>query len=115
MLGGLGGAVVGGLGPLIGPNLLGQAASRATSGAIGNILGQGQNIGTGEFCGFNYGSIIGSAAGGALGAIVAPATYGTSFASFGSAANQIVPRAIAGIPGASISFTGGVIGTQAGK
>jgi RHS repeat-associated protein len=115
LLGGLGGAIVGGLGPAIGPSLLGQAFSRATVGALGNILGQGQNIGSAQFCGFNYGSIVGSAVGGALGAFVAPATYGTSFASFGSAANQIIPRAIASIPGASLSLTGGIVGTQAGR
>ncbi|MEN5178401.1 RHS repeat-associated core domain-containing protein [Comamonas testosteroni] len=115
LIGGLGGAVVGGLGPLIGPSLAGQAFSRALSGALGNVLGQSQKIGSENFCGFNIGSIIGSSVGGALSAILAPATYGVSFSSFGSTINQIIPRAISGIPGASVSFTGSMVGTQAGK
>jgi hypothetical protein len=113
ILGGVGGALVGGLGPLIGPSLIGQALSGEISGSLGNILGQGQRIGTPEFCGFNYSSIAGSAIGGALGATVAPATYGVQFT--GSIGAQVLPRAIAGIPAAAYGFTGGVVGTQLGR
>jgi RHS repeat-associated protein len=114
IVGGIGGAVVGGLGPLIGPSILGQSMIRGLSGAIGNILGQAQNVNNPCFKGFNVGSTIGSTVGGLLGGIVAPGSWGTSFSGL-PLAKEIGQRAIAGIPGAGVSGTSGIVGNKIGQ
>ena len=112
ILGGISGAFVGGLGPVIGPTIGGQVLSRVTSGVLGNVLGQGQSIGDPGFQGFNGGSILGSGVGGALGGLIAPASYGTAFS--GPLVGQIVQRGLAGLPGAAVSGTSSLIGNKLG-
>jgi hypothetical protein len=58
-------------------------------------------------------AIIGSAVGGGLGAFIAPATYASPFA--GPLAGQLLQRGIAGIPGAGVSTTGGIVGNRVGR
>ena len=115
------GALIGGFGPLLTPIATGSLGSslswtaglRATLGAIGNALGQAQSIGDPSFQGFNLGSILGSALGGAGSGLLSPGAWGTQFT--GSLASQIAQRSIAGLPGAAVSGSSSVVGTMAGK
>lgn len=77
--------------------------SRAASGAVGNITGQ-MDAGRSP----NIGSIVGSAVGGALSGAIAPGAYGVQLAT-------ATERIVAGIPGAGISVTGNIVGTNLGK
>lgn len=60
----------------------------------------------------NVGAAAGSAIGGALGGVLAPGGWSTSFA--GSMGSQVAQRAVAGIPGAEVSGTLGVVGNRMG-
>ncbi len=121
VVGGVGGALIGALGPLITPGATGSLGSalawnsglRAFTGAVGNTLGQAQAIDDPCFTGINLGAIGGSAIGGAFGGLLAPGATGTRFA--GSVVSQVLQRALAGLPGASLSATGSVLGNFAGQ
>lgn len=112
VLGAIGGAVVGGSGAWI-AGLPATIALRSGAGLLGNVIGQGQNIGEPNFTGFNVGSMAGAAVGGALGACVAPGAYGTQFA--GSTGSQVLQRALAGLPAAAVAGTFTVVGTFVGN
>ena len=110
VLGAIGGFAVGGSGAWV-SGVLGQVWMRAGAGALGNTLGQAQQIGTPCFK-FNYGSIVGSAVGGAYAGTLAPAAYGTRFApGFAGFAES----AIAGLLPSTASTVGTVIGTHVGR
>lgn len=111
-IGALSGAVVGGTGVWIGASIVGQMYLRFGVGAISNAVGQMQNLGP-CFSGFNWGSFLGSSLGGAAGGFLSPGAWGAPFS--GRLGTQIIQRAIAGIPGAGVSGTSGIVGTQLGK
>jgi len=106
------GAVVGATGAYL-TGVLGHMALRAAIGAAGNTAGQLLNSGNPCGPGFNWWSLGGSALGAALGGVIAPGAWETKFT--GSVAAQVGQRAIAGIPGAGLSGTFGILGTQIGK
>ena len=117
LIGGVSGVFVGGTGAWIGASVLGQAALRAGTGAIGNALGQMQGVGDPCFTGVNAGAIAGSALGGALGGVISPGAWGTKFV--GSMGSQVAQRATAGLPAsglsASVSLAGNRIGASDAK
>jgi len=112
VFGAVGGAVVGGSGAWV-TGLLGSVAIRVAAGMAGNALGQMQNIGDPKFKGPNVGSFVGAGVGAAAGGLLAPGAWGTPFA--GGLISQISQRALAGIPGASVSGVSNVVGTMVGK
>lgn len=92
------------------PNVLPQSVTRAVAGALGNIMGQG----LGDRDKLNLDGVIGSAIGGALGGVLAPRGWGPGPDALGALAN-IGQRAAMGLPGASLSATGGFLGTAIGN
>ena len=107
------GAFIGGTGAYIGASLTGQMALRAGTAGISNLLGQMQGIGDPCFTGMNGGSLAGSVVGGALGGVLAPGAWGTRFA--GSVGSQVGQRSVAGLPGAGVSGTVGLVGNRLGS
>ncbi len=113
VIGGVSGAVVGGiLGPWAGPSAGGQAFLRATTGVLGNAMGQGTRIGDKCFCGINVGSLAGSAVGGAAAGVRAASIAANSYS--GSLASQVAQRCMAGTSGSATSTASGVVGTALG-
>ena len=112
LIGGAGGALVGGSGAWMTGSLLGNVAIRAATSGIGNALGQMQNINDPCYTGANVGALAGATVGGALSGVVSAGAWGTSFT--GSVSSQVGQRALAGVPGASVSSTGSIIGTTMG-
>ncbi|MCR6627678.1 MAG: RHS repeat-associated core domain-containing protein [Pseudoxanthomonas sp.] len=113
--GALGGAAVGAFVGMTGAYFTGWAAAagvRFMAGAAGNTVGQLGN--SDRPCWkFNWPSLAGSALGGGFSGLISPAAIGTSFS--GSLASQFAQRGISGLPGASVSLTGNIVGTQIGK
>lgn len=110
-IGAASGAIVGGSGAWI-SSVAGHMALRAGIGALANTTGQLMN--SGDPCwSFNWGSLAGSTIGGALGGYLAPGGWGTKFT--GSLASQVGQRGLAGLPGASVSGTSAIVGTQIGR
>jgi RHS repeat-associated protein len=113
IIGGASGAFVGGiLGPWAGSSAGGQAFLRAATGVLGNAMGQGTRIGDKCFCGFNMGSLAGSAVGGALAGVRAASIATNSYS--GSLASQVAQRCMAGTSGSATSTASGVVGTAMG-
>lgn len=113
IIGGVSGAVVGGiLGPWAGSSAGGQAFLRATTGVLGNAMGQGTRIGDKCFCGIDVGSLAGSAVGGAAAGVRAASIAANSYS--GSLASQVAQRCMAGTSGAATSTASGVVGTALG-
>ena len=113
IIGGVSGAFVGGiLGPWAGSSAGGQAYLRAATGVLGNAMGQGTRIGDKCFCGFNVGSLAGSALGGAAAGVRAASIAANSYS--GSLASQVAQRCMAGTSGAATSTASGVVGTALG-
>jgi RHS repeat-associated protein len=131
VIGGLAGAAVGFTGGLLSPGFVGSvsgavawnAGVRAAAGALGNIAGQGINGLDPCRPGFNVGGILGAAAGGALGGVLAPGAWGTAFvassrpfAARGTLSfwGESTQRAIAGLPGAATTGSLNLVGTKMG-
>ncbi len=113
LIGAASGMFIGGTGAWIGASLGGQVALRAGTAGISNLMGQLQGVGDPCFTGMNGGSLAGSLIGAGLGGLLAPGGWGTSFS--GSAISEIGHRIVAGLPGASVSTTGALVGTVMGK
>ncbi|HLL54423.1 MAG TPA: RHS repeat-associated core domain-containing protein, partial [Myxococcaceae bacterium] len=87
--------------------------AQAGIGVLGNIMEQGQGIGTCDFDGFNPGAIIGSGVGGALSGFLSPGAWGATFK--GPLATQVIQEVIAGLPASGVSMVTAIVGDKMGK
>ena len=113
VFGAVSGAFLGAVGPVIVGSVAANVLVRVGAGAVGNALGQLQNVHDSCYPGFNWGSFIGSAVGGGLSGVLSPGGWGTPFT--GPFAAQVGQRALSGIPAASVSSTAAIVGTKIGE
>jgi hypothetical protein len=122
IVGAITGGLVGALGPTIGPAvangvfvsgeaLAAQVGIRALASGLGNIVSQGQNVGVD----INVGSVVGSTIGGGLSGLLAPGTNIPAGNFSSGNAVQTLERALAAIPGSSVSTVSSMIGNILGR